>query len=86
MNCIVSAPALQPIWIAVNTHPNRERAAEQHLRNQGYDVYGPVIRKQTRHARRVSDVLRPLFPGYRFGAEIKRGRRPIVIASAEIYR
>ncbi|MBN9246282.1 MAG: transcriptional activator RfaH [Hyphomicrobium sp.] len=66
MNCVVSAPALQPIWIAVNTHPNRERAAEQHLRNQGYDVYGPVIRKQTRHARRVSDVLRPLFPGYLF--------------------
>lgn len=66
MNCIVSASALQPIWIAVNTHPNRERAAEQHLRNQGYDVYGPVIRKQTRHARRVSDVLRPLFPGYIF--------------------
>ncbi|WP_045835456.1 transcription termination/antitermination protein NusG [Hyphomicrobium sp. 99] len=66
MNCFVSQQGSLAIWIAVNTHPNRERSAEQNLRNQGYEVYGPVIRKQIRHARRVSDVLRPLFPGYLF--------------------
>jgi transcriptional antiterminator RfaH len=66
MNCFVSEHGSNPIWIAVSTHPNRERSAEFNLRNQGYEVYGPVIRKQIRHARRVSDVLRPLFPGYLF--------------------
>ncbi|CAA2142086.1 transcription termination/antitermination protein NusG [Hyphomicrobium sp. ghe19] len=66
MNCFVSERGSNPIWIAVSTHPNRERTAEFNLRNQGYDVYAPVIRKQIRHARRVSDVLRPLFPGYLF--------------------
>ncbi|WP_414464656.1 transcription termination/antitermination NusG family protein [Hyphomicrobium sp. DY-1] len=37
-----------------------------HLRNQGYEVYVPVLRKQIRHARQVREVLRPLFPGYLF--------------------
>ncbi len=54
------------IWIAVNAHPNREQVAEHHLRNQGYEPYVPVMRKQIRHARQVRDVLRPLFPGYLF--------------------
>ncbi|MFA5956416.1 transcription termination/antitermination protein NusG [Hyphomicrobium sp.] len=54
------------IWIAANTHPNREQVAEHHLRNQGYEPYMPVMRKQIRHARQVRDVLRPLFPGYLF--------------------
>jgi len=53
-------------WIAVNVHPNREHIAEMHLRNQGYEVYVPVLRKQIRHARQVREVLRPLFPGYLF--------------------
>ncbi|MBY0558653.1 transcription termination/antitermination NusG family protein [Hyphomicrobium sp.] len=66
MNCFVSERGSNAIWIAVSTHPNRERTAAFNLRNQGYDVYVPVIRKQIRHARRVSDVLRPLFPGYLF--------------------
>jgi transcriptional antiterminator RfaH len=66
MNCFVSERVSQPLWVAVNTHPNRERSAELNLQNQEYHVYGPVIRKQVRHARRVSDVLRPLFPGYLF--------------------
>jgi len=54
------------VWLAVNVHPNREAAAERHIRNQGYDVYVPELRKQIRHARQVREVLRPLFPGYLF--------------------
>ncbi len=38
----------RPVWIAVNAHPNRERTAEQNLRNQDYRPYCPVIRKQMR--------------------------------------
>jgi len=66
MNCAVPPPTPQPVWIAVNTHPNREQSAECNLRHQGYAVYMPVVKKQIRHARRVSEVLRPLFPGYLF--------------------
>lgn len=54
------------IWVAVNSHPNREHAAETHLRNQGYETYVPVLRKQIRHARQVRSVHRPFFPGYLF--------------------
>lgn len=54
------------VWIVVNAHPNREQEAATHLRNQGYEAYVPVMRKQIRHARQVREVLRPLFPGYLF--------------------
>ena len=54
------------VWLVVNTHSNREVLAERNLIRQGFEVYGPVIQKQIRHARRVHDVLRPLFPGYLF--------------------
>lgn len=53
-------------WIVVNTHPNRELVAAVHLKNQAYDVYAPVVRKQVRHARCSRELLAPLFPGYLF--------------------
>ncbi|AGK56619.1 NusG antitermination factor [Hyphomicrobium denitrificans 1NES1] len=53
-------------WIVVNTQANREFIAASNLKNQGYDVYAPVIRKQTRHARICREILAPLFPGYLF--------------------
>lgn len=66
MNLSSAEGLSQPVWIAVNAHQNRERTAEQNLRNQDYEPYCPVIRKQIRHARRMSEALRPLFPGYLF--------------------
>jgi transcriptional antiterminator RfaH len=54
------------VWLVANTHPQRETLATANLRNQGYEVYAPVLRKQTRHARRVRETLVPLFPGYIF--------------------
>jgi len=38
----------------------------ENLRRQEYLCYCPFLKKQIRHARRVSEVLRPLFPGYIF--------------------
>jgi transcriptional antiterminator RfaH len=58
--------AWQKSWIVVNTQANREFVAASHLENQSYEVYAPVIRKQTRHARRSREILAPLFPGYLF--------------------
>jgi transcriptional antiterminator RfaH len=53
-------------WGVVNTHPHRERVALENLARQEFDAYCPLVRRRVRHARRVDDVLRPLFPGYLF--------------------
>ena len=53
-------------WVAVSTHPHKERTAIGNLDQQGFRTYCPMIRKRTRHARRLREVLRPLFPGYVF--------------------
>ncbi|MGE5266112.1 MAG: transcription termination/antitermination protein NusG [Deltaproteobacteria bacterium] len=57
--------ALAP-WIVVNTHPHKEASAIANLQNQGFNTYCPMLRKRVRHARRTTNVLRPLFPGYLF--------------------
>jgi len=53
-------------WYVVRTKTGAEDRAEWHLKNQGFEVYLPRYRKQVRHARKTSTVLRPLFPGYVF--------------------
>ncbi|MGI9404150.1 MAG: transcription termination/antitermination NusG family protein, partial [Hyphomicrobium sp.] len=53
-------------WAVVNTHPHREHIAVENLQRQEFWAYCPMVRRQRRHSRRVTDVLRPLFPGYLF--------------------
>lgn len=53
-------------WVAINTHPHRERIAVENLFRQQFTVYCPTELRRVRHARRVQDVSRPLFPGYVF--------------------
>ena len=53
-------------WVAASTHQFKERLAIANLEAQGFQAYCPMIRKQVRHARRLREVLRPLFPGYVF--------------------
>ncbi len=53
-------------WAVVTTHPHREKQAIENLLRQDFAAYCPLIRKRVRHARRIRDVLRPLFPGYAF--------------------
>ncbi|EJW09567.1 Transcriptional activator RfaH [Rhodovulum sp. PH10] len=67
-------------WIVVNTHAHKERVAIENLERQFYGTYCPMIRTQVRHARKTSQVLRPLFPGYLFVAlDLERDRwRPIL--------
>jgi transcriptional antiterminator RfaH len=57
-------PAMR--WVAVNTHPHRERVAAENLARQQFNVYCPTELRRVRHARRVQDVTRPIFPGYIF--------------------
>jgi len=53
-------------WAVLNTHPHREHIALTHLERQDFFAYCPMIRRRRSHARRVTDVLRPMFPGYVF--------------------
>lgn len=59
-----SQPSIR--WAAINTHSNQERTAIKNLERQAFEAYCPLVNKQIRHARRVKDVLRPMFPGYVF--------------------
>ncbi len=59
-------------WFVVYTLPAKEIVARQHLKEQGYEVYLPMFKKTRRHARRVDEVLQPLFPRYLFvGLDVK---------------
>ena len=53
-------------WYVVRTKTGGEERAVWHLKNQNFEAYLPRYRKQVRHARKTSTVLRPLFPGYVF--------------------
>jgi transcriptional antiterminator RfaH len=55
-------------WLVINTHPHRETLALENLGRQSFHTYCPMIVKRVKHARKVQDVPRPLFPGYIFVA------------------
>lgn len=55
-------------WFVVYTQAQREPQAKQHLLDQGFEVYLPRFKKIRRHARKVQEVLTPLFPRYLFVA------------------
>ncbi|HQS83369.1 MAG: transcriptional activator RfaH [Alphaproteobacteria bacterium 16-39-46] len=53
-------------WCVAHTQSLKETLAQQHLRDQGFDVYLPRFKKLRRHARKTDEVLVPLFPRYIF--------------------
>lgn len=53
-------------WFVAHTQALKEKIAEEHLLDQGFEVYLPRFKKTTRHARKVKEVLAPLFPRYIF--------------------
>lgn len=57
-----------PGWYLVQSHPHAERKAIAHLNRQGFETYLPCYMKRRRHARRVENVIAPLFPNYLFVA------------------
>ncbi|MEQ9325843.1 MAG: transcriptional activator RfaH [Rhodospirillales bacterium] len=54
------------MWYVVQTQASAEDKAEFHLKRQGFATYLPRFRKTVRHARRVREAIRPLFPRYLF--------------------
>lgn len=53
-------------WCVAYTQPLKESLAKQNLLSMGYEVYAPRFTKMRRHARKVEEVLAPLFPRYIF--------------------
>jgi transcriptional antiterminator RfaH len=53
-------------WFVVQTQPNGEMRANINLARQGFEAYLPRYLRQRRHARKVEQVARPLFPSYLF--------------------
>ena len=55
-----------PRWFAVHSLPHREAGARQQLENQGFHTFLPRCLKARRHARKLENVLAPIFPRYLF--------------------
>jgi len=53
-------------WYVVHTHACKESIAEKNLVRQKFITYLPKYKKVIRHARKVSNVVKPLFPRYLF--------------------
>ncbi len=55
-------------WRVVQTQVHAEHKAAAHLNRQGFATYLPAYSKRRRHARRIENVIAPLFPRYLFVA------------------
>jgi hypothetical protein len=53
-------------WYVAQTLHHREKIAELHLRAQGFHPFFPQFRRTVRHARKLREVVAPVFPGYIF--------------------
>lgn len=53
-------------WFAARTHPYRENCAQFNINRLGFRTFFPRVRRTVRHARKLRNILAPLFPGYVF--------------------
>jgi transcription antitermination factor NusG len=53
-------------WFVARVHPHRESTAQLNLHRLGFRTFAPRVRRTVRHARKIRNVLSPLFPGYIF--------------------
>ena len=53
-------------WYVVYTNVNKEVISEKNLIRQNFITYLPQYKKIIKHARKISTVVRPLFPRYLF--------------------
>jgi transcription antitermination factor NusG len=53
-------------WFVARVHPHRESTAQLNLHRLSFRSFAPRARRTVRHARKLRNVLAPLFPGYIF--------------------
>jgi transcription antitermination factor NusG len=55
-------------WFVARVLPHQEIRAQLNLRQLGFRSFLPRVRRTVRHARKLRDTLKPLFPSYIFVA------------------
>ena len=53
-------------WYVAQLKPNGFNKAQLNLARQGFECFMPMRKVTIRHARKISNGLRPVFPGYIF--------------------
>ena len=53
-------------WYVALLKPNGFERAVANLSRQGFETFMPMQKKTVRHARQLTEVFRPVFPGYLF--------------------
>jgi transcription antitermination factor NusG len=53
-------------WFAARTLSYRENCAQFNVNRLGFRTFFPRVRRTVRHARKIRNILAPLFPGYVF--------------------
>ena len=53
-------------WFAARTLSYRENCAQFNVNRLGFRTFFPRVQRAVRHARKIRNVLAPLFPGYLF--------------------
>lgn len=53
-------------WIVIHTKSSEEVRAEENLKNQGFETYLPMHKKEVLRGKTIKNVLSPLFPRYLF--------------------
>jgi transcription antitermination factor NusG len=53
-------------WFVARVLDHRENRAQLNLHRLDFRSFVPRLRRTVRHARKLRDTLRPLFPGYIF--------------------
>ena len=53
-------------WYAIRTKPRQEEIAKLNFEKQNFITYLPKVKTTIRHARKITNAARPLFPGYLF--------------------
>lgn len=56
----------QPAWYLLQCKPRQDERAEEHLKNQQFVCYRPLIEVEKRKNGRLTQVKESLFPGYLF--------------------
>ena len=54
------------LWFVAQLKPSGFVCAKLNLHKQGFETFMPLRETEVRHARKVTRVMRPLFPGYIF--------------------
>jgi transcriptional antiterminator RfaH len=53
-------------WYTVYCKPQQDARAEEHLRNQSYEVFRPLVRVRRRYGVRIRQAVESMFPRYLF--------------------